>query len=395
MKILFVHNSYDSRLPSGENVIIQQEIESLLRHGEEISYFNISNDLILKGKFHLARRVVFALNPIIGLKFAKEFKILCKNFKPDVVHIHNLYPLLSPRLITIAKKLNLPVVMTLHNYRLGCINGLLFRRGNHCDDCLIGKPAYLSIVHRCYRNSFLQSAVMYFSQRSHKRAWEKVTLYICPTPFMKRFLTNLGIDQSKIVLKPNWALRSHNQLEANNLDCLYLGRLEESKGLKLVIEGWMKRQNPQSGKLKIAGKGPMMEVILEACLKDTGIEYLGNLDSAAAREMVSGAGVVLIPSLLTEVFPVALVEAFESARPVAISTKTSASQICTPKDSWLIEPTVEAWRDFFSNLNLQEIREKGNFARTRFKKEFSEDTNYRNLMASYYSALEINDGINY
>src|SRR3954451_10914811 len=158
MKVVVAHNRYAAAAPSGENVIVDAEIAQLRAAGVTVLPFLRSSDDI--GALPLLDKALLPVSPIYNRHAQRDLARLLAAERPDLVHLHNPYPLLSPWVIRTAHAHGLPVIQTVHNYRQVCASGLYFRDGHICTDCkgrAFGLPA---VIHSCYRGSKAQSAAM-------------------------------------------------------------------------------------------------------------------------------------------------------------------------------------------------------------------------------------------
>lgn len=382
MRIFIIHNRYRSMLPSGENQIVFEEAESLKSAGNIVKLYQAESDIFFNKKFRLFNLIKYSLNPIFGFGYLHKIQKEIRLFKPDVVHLHNLYPLIGPRIIRKIKNLNIPLVMTIHNYRLKCSNGVLYRNEHTCTLCL-DTLTINSVIYRCYRNSFLQSFLMFITQIIYRNIWKNVNLFFAPTESIKKFLITLNIPGERIVIKPNWKSPNSSEPSKPVPTFLYLGRLEEAKGIKLIIEGWKGAKIKDDKKLVIVGSGPLEEYVKESCMVNDNISFLGRLAPQDVMMTIENSGVILLPSKLREVFPVTLLEAFERGRPVAISSSLDVSKICSNSDSWVIDPEIESWSKFFQCVDLESIISKGLFARIKYLTNYTDQLNLATLESHY------------
>lgn len=191
MKVLLVHNSYRSDSPSGEQRVVDDESALLSAAGVSVvKYFRSSDEI---AQFSAIRRTELPVRPIWSVEDTRRFRAVLAQCGPDVVHVHNVYPLISPGVVTVASELRVPVVQTVHNYRHVCANGSFFRDGHICTDCAGRKTAWPAVVHGCYRGSRAQSLIMATSLRLHAQTWRRVQLFLPVTQFMADYLESAGI----------------------------------------------------------------------------------------------------------------------------------------------------------------------------------------------------------
>ena len=201
VKVVVAHNRYREAIPSGENVIVDTEIAQLRAAGVEVLPFQRSSDSI--AAMPAAQKALLPISPIYGGPAQRDLSALLDAERPDLVHLHNPYPLISPWIIRTAHKHGVPVVQTVHNYRQVCSSGLYFRDGHDCRDCrgkVIGYPA---VRHKCYRGSSAQSALMATTLAVHRPTWRSVDRFIALTDRIAEHLRDYGIPDDRIVIKPN------------------------------------------------------------------------------------------------------------------------------------------------------------------------------------------------
>jgi glycosyltransferase involved in cell wall biosynthesis len=342
MKVVVAHNRYREAIPSGENVIVDTEIEQLRAAGVDVVPFQRSSDSI--GSLPAAQKALLPISPIYGASAQRELADLLAAEKPDVLHLHNPYPLLSPWVIRTAHAHGLPVVQTVHNYRQVCSSGLYFRDGHNCRDCrgkLLGWPA---IKHKCYRGSAAQSAIMATTLAVHRGTWRSVDRYIALTDKIAAHLTDYGIAADRIVIKPN-GLPDPGAPEPLGDGFLYGARLSPEKGLGLLLDAWRRHPDGALGTLRIAGDGELRPLAEQAAAERSDVTYLGPLDRdgmAAARR--ASAVVVAVPTW-EDVLPTVILEAMSAGRAVLGSAVGGIPYLVgsgAEAAGWLAQPDPES-----------------------------------------------------
>lgn len=307
------HNRYREAQPSGENTIVDAEIGQLTAAGVEVLPFLRSSDEI--PAMSKAAKALLPISPIWAPKAQHDLDRLLAEHRPDVLHLHNPYPLLSPWVVRTAHKRGVPVVQTVHNYRQVCSSGLYFRDGVICQDCrgrALGVPA---IVHRCYRNSRAQSALMATTLAVHRPTWRSVDRFIALTSAVADHLRDYGIPDERIVVKPN-AVPDPGIPAPLGEGFLYMARLTPEKGLDLLLEAWRRHPVGALGPLRIAGDGELRPQVEAAAAERPDVLYLGQLDRAGVRAALTASAVVLATSTWHDVLPTVIIEALASGRPV-------------------------------------------------------------------------------
>ena len=233
LHILIVHNSYQQK--GGEDVVVENEIRLLKKNGHKVSFYNVSNDNIRSSLDKVNVTINSTYNKGSASKFEKE---LLKR-KPDIVHVHNFFPILTPSIYDICIKHKLPVIQTLHNYRTVCANGILLRDSVVCEKCLNGS-SWWGAFHKCYRGSLIGSLAVSRMIAYHKRnsTWhKKVNKFISLTNFSKRKFVEAGFPEDKIEVKPNFIFDLDNKrdvTEKRGNNALFVGRISQEKGIENV-----------------------------------------------------------------------------------------------------------------------------------------------------------------
>jgi glycosyltransferase involved in cell wall biosynthesis len=305
MKVLIVHNNYLSRNVGGEDIVFYNEIRSLRKALGDANVFiyNVSNDDL--NKFKLLFSIWFSFRHYKGIyNFVKEHRI-------DIVHVHNFFPLLTPSVFVAAHRAGAKVVHTLHNFRLWCISGILFRaESGICELCVKRTFPISGIKYGCYRNSLTQSllAQLAFSFYKCLRLFKYVDAFFVLTEFQKKKVVSLGLPADKIILKPNGVNQSTpNQNQRDGF--IFVGRLEESKGVKLLLDIWA-TLNPEY-KLTLIGEGELFESVSK-----TNIRFLGKKSHDDVQNLISQARFLIQPSLWYETFGLTIIEAMSCGTPV-------------------------------------------------------------------------------
>ncbi|GAA3752742.1 glycosyltransferase [Plantactinospora mayteni] len=313
MQVIVAHNRYREAQPSGENTIVDQEIIQLRAAGAAVQPFLRSSDEI--AEFSPAAKALLPISPIYAPKAQQELSRLITEHRPDVLHLHNPYPLLSPWVVRTAHKHGVPVVQTVHNYRQVCSSGLYFRDGRICQDCrgrALGVPA---IVHRCYRGSRAQSALMATTLAVHRPTWRSVDRYIALTSGIAAHLRDYGIPEDRIVVKPN-AIPDPGAAPPLGQGFLFFGRLSPEKGVGLLLDAWRRHPVGALGPLRIAGDGELRPLAEAAAAERADVEFLGPLDRAGVAAALRATAVVLAVPTWHDVLPTVVIEALAAGRPV-------------------------------------------------------------------------------
>jgi glycosyltransferase involved in cell wall biosynthesis len=339
LRVLVVHNRYRSALPSGENGVVDEDVSMLAEAGIEVQTFFRDSDAI--AQFGIARKATVAIAPTYSAEAAREFSHVVRTFRPDVVHLHNPFPLISPWVIRVAKKAAIPVVQTVHNYRHSCPSSTgLLRNGQICEDCVGKAFPWPSVVHACYRESHTQSLSMALATRAHRSTWQLVDRFLAVSDFVAHHLALAGIPPNRIVVHPNSA-RSLGPVTAPGSGFLFIGRLTAEKGVNLLMSAWARSLAGHTQQLVVAGDGPERDSVIAA--RDINVRYEGFVDAERLHQLLDDTAIVVIPSLCYEGFPRVVAESFERGRPIAATALGSLCDLVTADVGWTAQPNVESF----------------------------------------------------
>lgn len=381
MRILSVHSRYQIR--GGEDECREAEERLLREMNHSVEVYEENNEQVATlGNVPMALKTVWSVEAyeIVRQRLAKQ--------SHDVVHIQNFFPLISPSVYYAAKAEGVPVVQTLHNYRLLCPNGLFFRNGHVCEDCL-GKPApWPGVVHACYRENRAASTAVATMLTVHRamRTWNKmVDVYIALTQFARQKFIAGGLPAQKIVVKPNFVHPDLGIGEGRGGYALFVGRLSPEKGLDTVLAAWERL----GGKipLKIVGDGPLSSWVAQTAQRLDHVEWLGRRPIEEVYTLMGEAMVLLFPSQWYETFGRVAAEAFAKGTPVIAASIGAIAELIDhertglhfqPGDSEDLAAKVE-WALAHPKKLAQMRRE----ARTEFEVKYTARENYRRLMDIY------------
>jgi glycosyltransferase involved in cell wall biosynthesis len=378
MKVLQVHNTY--LLSGGEDTVVEAERRLLIDHGHDVVVYKVNNDTIegLSGKLKTAWRAPYSVDSL------KKFVQVVKESAPDIVHVHNFFPLITPSIYDACQEFGIPVVQTLHNFRLICPGALLMRDGKACDLCLKGS-AYQAVLYRCYRNSLMGSLAVARMVEFHRKrgTWHtKVDCFIALTDFARDQFVQAGFPADKIKVKPNFvAAPAVTARGRERSGALFVGRLSEEKGVRLLIEAWRHIDTP----LRIAGDGPLLEWVSQ--FKSPQVTVLGKITADEVRTEMQQAAFLVFPSLCYEGFPLVIAEAFSLALPVIASRFGSMAEIVSDGHNGLHFTAGDA-DDFIRCItwaveNPDQLERLGGNSRRTYQEKYCADINYRQLLDIY------------
>lgn len=334
MKILLVHNRY--RIRGGEDRVFDDEVRLLLREGHEV----IPVTARWGGGDGLAELPARAGEAIWNDRWHGRMRRIIERHRPDLVHSHNLFPVLSPSVLAAARQAGLPTVATLHNYRLLCPAATLFRDGRACEDC-VGRLPWRGVIHGCYHDSILQSAAVAWMIAAQRRrgAWESgVDRFIVPSEFARGRLAAGGLPEDRLIVKPHVIDPDPGAGTAPRAGhALWVGRLSPEKGVSLLIEGW--RRLPGVA-LRVAGAGPLLDELQAASLR--GVDLLPRLTRRELFDEMRSARFLVSTSLCYETFGLVVAEAFACATPAIVPSGGALAELVTEGRTGLVYAAGDA-----------------------------------------------------
>jgi glycosyltransferase involved in cell wall biosynthesis len=387
MKVLVAHNAYQHA--GGEDIVFRNETQLLRQHGHEVFEYFDDNCRV-----HELGNVRLAIETMWSRPSYKRVSAVLAEFRPDVAHFHNTFPLISPSAYYAAKRHGVAVVQTLHNFRLLCTNAIFLRNGRVCEDCLGKKICLPGIIHGCYRGSRTASAGVAAMVAMHRTmgTWSKaVDLYIALSEFARSKFIQGGLPAEKLVVKPNGLSEDPGQGPGDANFALYAGRLSTEKGIGILLSAWSRigRDLP----LKIVGDGPASGEVRQACHETTGVEWLGMQPRPRVVSLMKQAQFIVIPSICYENFPAVAVEAFATGTPVVASNIGSLPSIVDDgRTGLLFQPgdvadlRAKALALASDSNRLAAMRRQ---ARTEFETRYSPSASYPLLIEAYRRAIQV------
>jgi glycosyltransferase involved in cell wall biosynthesis len=393
MKVLIIHNRY--RQYGGEDAVVEAEASLLRSRGVEVLRLDADNEadprVELKGSLKLALSSHWS-----NESYANVRKI-CREFLPDVAHVHNFWLRLTPSVHAACRDAGVPTVQTLHNFRLFCTNAQFQRNGQRCEDCL-GKAPWRGVVRRCYQHSFLASASvmrMIMANRARGTWQDQVNAFIALSEHSRRLFIAGGIPEERIRIKPNFVedLIPSRMLPSRCAEFLYVGRLSEEKGVSNLISGWAASRLRSPVQLMVAGDGPERARLEQqaARLGVAGdVSFLGHRSSSEVLSLFGRARAVIMPSLFHECFPRTLVEAMSAGRPVIASTVGALDELVSTEMGLQFEPhDTNGLAQAIRRLNEDSVLADrlGAASRANFLARYTPEHNFRMLLEIYEFAM--------
>ncbi len=385
MRIIVAHNFYQQ--PGGEDQVFAAETELLESYGHKPVRFIMHNDEI-DGMSRISLAVKTTWNRDSKAKLAD----VIREVKPDVVHFHNTFPLISPAAYAAAREGGAAVVQTLHNFRLLCPNAVFFRDGKVCEDCLHKKTKLPGVINRCYRGSFAASAMCATSLTIHNLAgtWRNaVDTYITPSESAKRKFVEGGLPADKIVVKPHFLPTDPGVGPGDGDYTVFVGRLSFEKGVETLLAAWDKLA--ANCPLKIIGDGPLAPQVQSALKGDPRIEWLGRKSLNEIYEIVGRAKMLIFPSQCYETFGRVAIEAYARGTPVVATDHGAMADVVdqgrtglrfapgSPQD---LADRVQQLLDEPELLAQMRVQ-----ARHEFETKYTAPANYERLMRIYENAI--------
>jgi glycosyltransferase involved in cell wall biosynthesis len=378
MKVLIAHNRYSSAQPSGENNIVDAEIAQLRAAGIEVITFLRSSDEI--AELPAAKKLLLAGSPIYAHDAQRRLAALIEAERPDVMHLHNPYPLLSPAVIRTAHAHRVPVIQTIHNYRHVCAAATFYRDGAPCRDC-VGRAFPLpAIQHRCYRGSAAQSVIMATTLTVHRGTWHDVDRFIALTDHIADYLREYGISDDRISIKPN-STPDPGPAAPIGDGFLFVGRLTAEKGLHLLLDAWRRHEVGSLGTLRIVGDGELRDVAVAAAANRADIRFDGPTNTDGVRAAMRESAVVISASVWQEPLSGVVIEALANGRPV-LGTALGGTPYLVGPAGWIVTPTTEALAAGLPGARA-EAASLAPIARERYEQNFTPEIVLNRLIRIY------------
>lgn len=383
MRILSIHSRYQIR--GGEDEVCDAEKQLLEQKGHTVELYEDFNQRVSE-----LGTVKSAVKTLWSQESYHQLKIRLGHGQFDLIHVHNFFPLISPSIYYAARSAGVPVVQTLHNYRLLCPSALMFRNQTVCEDCVGKAVPWPAVKYGCYRESRTASAAVaaMLTLHNHLQTWAHlVDRYIALTEFARQKFIEGGLPTDKILVKPNFVDFDPGIGHGTGGYGLFVGRLSPEKGLDTLLEAWEKLQVPCS--LKIVGDGPLLPLVQQAAQRSPKIEYLGRKSLPEVYDLLGDAMFLVVPSLWYETFGRVVVEAYAKGTPVLVSNLGAIAELVIPEqtgfhfqagDSSSLAATVD--RLLSQPQRLQHMRQQ---ARNQFEKSYTAEKNYQQLMGIYQS----------
>ena len=377
LRILVVHNAYQRR--GGEEEVRDAEVSLLRRQGQIVeTYDRDSVDIGAMSK------VAVTCNTFWSSRTTVDLRERIARFNPDLVHVHNSFPLISPSIFWAAAHNGVPVVQTLHNYRLLCPQGMFLREGKVCEDCL-GKVPWRSVAHKCYHESAAQSAVVATMLSAHRIAGtyrRKVSRFIALSQFFKNKFVVGGFPADRISVKSNF-VEAPAAREGPRGGALFVGRLSHEKGVTVMLDALTLLGTQR---VNVIGAGPLQDAVdghAQAC-------SLGSQPRSEVLRYMQRAAYLVVPSIWDE-GPMTVIEAFASSLPVIASRSDAMQELIKDGLTGLLfesgNAAALAGAMRWANEHPEAMREMSANARAEYLRRYTPERNYQQLMSIYRAVL--------
>jgi glycosyltransferase involved in cell wall biosynthesis len=391
MRIVFVHNYY--RQSGGEDAVFNAESTLLEQYGHEVIRYTVSNEEVA-----LYSGIALAGSTLWNHAQYRNIRRLVHNQHPDIVHVHNTVPLISPSIYYAAEAEGVPLVQMLHNYRPFCLNGVLYRDGHICEDC-IGRYPTSGVIHKCYRGSLAASTGVLALYAIHYKMLHTyqnhISLSITSTQFAKELFVRMGLDGEKIIVKPNFVnvagtRRNDPSLNYMKKRPIFVGRLDDRKGIWTLLSAIEKVNVP----LVLIGDGELRTQV-ERWLRERpglNVEITGWLDASKLSEHFGSASMLILPSEFYESFGNVIVEAFSYGIPVITTNFGAQSELVQDGKNGFLFPLGDS--SALSQI-IKKLSERpelcqmlGKNARIEYEQKYTPERNCEMLMSIYSQAIE-------
>lgn len=389
LRVLVVHNRYRTEQPSGENNVVDAEVELLRGAGHVVDLFERRSDDI--AEMSLPRRALVPLGVAWNRASRAAMAEQLRTDRPDVVHVHNTFPLVSPSILAACQAAGVPVVATLHNYTQICAPGTLYRNGATCTEC-VGKLPLPAVRHGCYRDSTVATVPLAINQFANRRRWlSTVSRFLCISDAQRRTLIANGMPAERLTVKYNFVEEPGVRRTGGGEHLLYLGRLTDEKGVRLLMAAW-DRVTATGGlgvPLVIAGAGELADEVTAWAAGRADVRFAGLQDKAGCRALIARSVAVVVPSRWLETFGLVVVEAMAAGVPAVVAGHSSLAELVrdgvtglthTPGDAASLATALGRIVRAPSSLGLA--------ARERYEQEFTRSVGLTNLLANYRMVIE-------
>ncbi len=392
MRILLAHNRYRSAAPSGENRVVDREGKALAALGHDVVRFERHSDEI--GQWSRAKKASLPGRAVWSRETYRDLSETLREHRPDVVHVHNTFPLLSATVLHACRDARVPVIATIHNYKLACANGEFYRAGAVCHDCADGLPSR-AVLHGCYRGSRAATVPVALAATIHRPAWRSlVSAYIFISASQRDLLRGVGLPPDRVFVRHNLIPPHPAERAVRTPTVVYAGRLDVAKGARLLMAGWDRycAASAEPGlRLVVAGAGPLEGELASWASTRPSVELVGQVSSSECARLISRARAVLLPSTWEETFGLVAVEAMAAGVAPIAAGHGSFTELITPGVDGVLfrpgDPDALAGAVADADAHPERYETYGEQARKTYDQRFNPADNLKQLMDIYRFAI--------
>jgi glycosyltransferase involved in cell wall biosynthesis len=392
VKIMTVHNRYRSATPSGENKVVDREAEALSAIGHKVIRFERSSDEI--ENWSKLKKARLPAQIIWNGQSRHDLAGALNQNKPDVVHVHNTFPLLSASILRACYDARVPVVATLHNKRLVCASGDFFRNGAPCHDCA-GGSSFQAVVHGCYRNSRAASVPVVVAGKAQRKSWESlVSAYVFVSASLRDLLAGMEFPPERVFVRHHLIPGKIRREVSREPVIFYAGRLDEAKGARVLMDAWdgyLGSLRSPALRLLIAGAGPLDGEVTAWAASRPSVELAGHVDSARCLDLMSRARAVVLPSICEETFGLVAVEAMALGVPPVAAAHGAFPEIITHGVDGVLtkpgDPAELAVAIAAADEHPAQYERYGEQARKAYESRFDPEANIDQLLEIYQYSM--------
>jgi glycosyltransferase involved in cell wall biosynthesis len=394
LRCLFLHNFY--QYAGGEDISMAAEVELLRQANHTVELLEWHNDAITE----MSRPEKLALfwQTTWNSDSKRRVYEALKRLDADLIHVQNFFPLVSPSVYSAARQLGVPVVQHLRNFRLGCLNGYLYRQGQVCEAC-VGRNPWRGVAYRCYRDSLPASLSLWQMLTAHRwrRTWhQEVDVFITPSRFAADKLIEIGLPPEKMRVKPNFIvdpLGGGNPLPSPDLPIFtFIGRLSPEKGALELLQAWQQLRQPE-WQLWIVGDGPEKAMLETFCREHNlgNVKFWGHCSRQTTLDLLQRSSLLVLPCRWYETFGRVVIEAFACGRPALVSNIGAVAELVSDGETGFQVPYTDtaAWveRLTWCGQHLGTLAQFGTQARYNYLRHYTPETNYQRLWEIYQQVL--------
>lgn len=387
MRVLVAHNRYRSAFPSGENRVVDAQCAGLEARGVAVDRLLADSDDI--AELGAVRRLALPLSPTWSASGRAAYRALVGAHRPDVVHLHNPFPLISPSIVRWAHADGIPVVQTVHNHRHVCVAGTFERDGHECRECEVRRAPWPAVRHGCYRGSRVQSVAQATALVAHRGTWQLVGRFLAVSGTTAATVRAAGVPAERIEVCPNGVPDPGEPVPVPaSGGVLYAGRLTPEKGVDLLLDLWSGACDvvvPEVP-LRLVGSGELLGRARSLSAEHPGVEVLGRLAPEEVAAEVRRAALVVVPSRWPDPLPTVAIEALAHGRPVVAADVGGLPEIVDAEVGALIPPTPAGLAMGVAEV-LADAASRGAAARRRYLERFTEERALDRLLATYQGLL--------